>query len=266
MTELAFDDLAASFDTQRGLSRPAVAAIARLVEDLADHRQLRVIEPGIGTGRVAIAALAGGHHVVGVDSSRAMLRELRAKLERVREPSLHASLIEGEACALPFVGATFDLAIVASVLYLIDDWRKALAEVCRVVRPGGVVLLVMERSIERPALARWDALWREAIERTGYRHAPMQPDDATLLREVGPLADGVEERTLYSWTIGRTVAEARDGIAALRPLYPTIALESWHAATSGFLGGAEREFPDPAARLDCDVHLDVAICRLPARR
>lgn len=263
MTELAFDALAASFDAQRGLPKAAVSALGQLIEDLADGNGLRVIEPGIGTGRVAIAALAGGHHVVGVDRSRVMLRELQAKLGRVSEPPLHASLVEGDARALPFADATFDLAIVASLLYLIHDWRSALDEICRVVRPGGHLLLVTERSAERPALVRWDALWRLAIERTGYRHAAMDPDDATVLHELRSRAEIVSMPTLHSWTIGRTVGEAREGIAALRPLYPSIEEESWNTATAEFLAGARDDFTDPEIRLDCDVHLDVAVCRLP---
>lgn len=264
MTELAFDDLAASFDVQRGIPKQAVAALANLIDDLAGDGKLRVIEPGIGTGRVAIAALAGGHQVVGVDRSLAMLRELHAKLSRVREPSLRASLVRGDALALPFANDTFDLAILASVLYLIHDWRAALDEVGRVVGPRGNLLLVSERSVERPALARWDALWREVIERTAYRHSAMEPDDATLLGEMRLRADPVVRRTLHSWTIGRTVAEARGGIAALRALYPAINEESWHTATAEFLASAGDEFTDPEIRLDCDVHLDVAVCRLPS--
>jgi SAM-dependent methyltransferase len=263
MTELAFDELAASFDAQRGLPKAAVAALVQLIEELADGNRLRVIEPGIGTGRIATAALAGEHHLVGVDLSRAMLRELHAKLSRVSGPPLHASLVQGDARALPFTDATFDLAILASVLYLIVDWRSALDELWRVVRPGGHLLLVTERSVERPALATWDALWREAIEGTGYRHAPMEPDDETLLGEMGLRAAIVSRRTLHTWTIGRTVGEARRSHPALRPLYATIGDESWNTATSGFLATTADEFPDPETRLDCDVHLDVAVCRSP---
>jgi len=262
MSELAFDDLAASFDAQRGLPKPAVAALANLIDDLAGDSKLRVIEPGIGTGRVAIAALAGGHQVVGVDRSRPMLRELSAKLSRVRGTSVRASLVQGDALALPFANDTFDLAILASVLYLIRDWRAALDEVGRVIRPGGTVLLVSERSVERPALARWDALWREVIERTGYRHPAMEPDEASLLGEMRLRADRVVRRTLHSWTIGRTVAEARVGIATLRALYPAIGAEPWNTATAEFLVSAGEEFTDPETRLDCDVYLDVAVCRL----
>lgn len=263
MTELAFDDLAASFDAQRGLPKRAVAALAYLIDDLAGDARLRVIEPGIGTGRVAIAALAGGHQVVGVDRSRLMLRELNTKLSQVRQRSLRASLVRGDAVALPFADDTFDLAIMASVLYLIRDWRAALDEVSRVVRPGGNLLLVSERSIERPALARWDALWREVIERTGYRHPAMEPDEATLLGEMRLRADHVVRRTLHSWTIGRTVGEARSGIADLRVLYAAIDADSWNTAIAEFLATAGDEFTNPETRLDCDVYLDVAVCRLP---
>lgn len=266
MTGLTFDDLATSFDAQRGLPGTALAALDELIGEIANGGKLRVIEPGIGTGRVAIAALAGGYHVVGVDRSRPMLRELQVKLGRVSELPLHVSLVEGDARALPFPDATFDLAIVASLLYLIDDWRLALDDICRVVRPGGTVLLVIERSVERPGLARWDALWREAIERTGYRHAPIDPDDETVLRELRSRDDAVSMRTLHTWTIGRTVGEARDGVAALRSLYATIGTEDWNTATAMFLAEAKRAFPDSTTRLDCAVQLDVAVFRLPVRR
>jgi hypothetical protein len=91
----------------------------------------------------------------------------------------------------------------------------------------------------------------------------MEPDDETLLRELRSRADRVVRRTLHSWTIGRTVAEAREGVAALRPLYPAIGAESWNTATAEFLATARDEFTDPGTRLDCDVYLDVVVCRLP---
>lgn len=260
MTELSFDALAASFDDQRGMPGSALLALVDLIDELASGRSLAVIEPGIGTGRIALAPLARGHRVIGLDVSAPMLDAFRSKLEAHPMLRTRTMLVRGDVTYLPFPAATFDLAILASVLYLIPEWEIALNEVIRVLRPEGALVAVFERSMPSPELARWDAMWRERIERTGFRHASMDPDDDDLIVALSERCSRAEIRVLDAWTIGQTVGEARRSPGTLRPLYASVPDHDWDAAVREFAAQADRAFPDPGVRLDCEVQLEVAIC------
>jgi SAM-dependent methyltransferase len=95
----------------------------------------RVLEIGIGTGRIAVPLAQHVRQVAGVDLSAAMLAQLAAKRgERCVDP------VRADASRLPFADACFDAAIGVHVFHLIPRWRDVLAEVARVLRPDGVLL------------------------------------------------------------------------------------------------------------------------------
>ena len=75
--------------------------------------------------------------MVGLDLSEAMLRKLVEKTGG--RPAF--PLLRGDATRLPFRDAVFGAAIARHALHLIPRWPDALAELVRVVRPGGVLLL-----------------------------------------------------------------------------------------------------------------------------
>ena len=103
-------------------------------------RPLRVVEVGTGTGALAFELARHGMHVTAVDHSQAMLDALRAKLEEwdVSGVELHRS----DAGALPTVEGGFDAAFAHMVLRYLARPAAAIAEMARVVRPGGVVVVV----------------------------------------------------------------------------------------------------------------------------
>jgi ubiquinone/menaquinone biosynthesis C-methylase UbiE len=101
----------------------------------------RLLDVGTGTGLVAAAAAAvteGAARVVGVDVSPAMLARAQ---ERVAPPGVH--LVAGDARALPCRTASFDATACHFVLVFVDRPQSALAELHRVLRPGGRVALTV---------------------------------------------------------------------------------------------------------------------------
>jgi SAM-dependent methyltransferase len=95
----------------------------------------RCLEIGIGTGRIALPLARAGASIVGVDISREMLRKLVEKAD-----TSGLAIVIADATRLPFGSDTFASAIAAHVFHLIPNWTVAVAELLRVVRPGGIVL------------------------------------------------------------------------------------------------------------------------------
>ncbi len=114
---------------------------------IGDPGGLRVLDAGCGDGAHATRAAREGADVVGLDRSQSMLEAARA-----RGPSAGAVVTwcQGDARALPFRDASFDLVLAVTALCFVSEPLVALKEMSRVLRPGGV-LVVGE-------LGRW-SLW-----------------------------------------------------------------------------------------------------------
>jgi ubiquinone/menaquinone biosynthesis C-methylase UbiE len=102
-----------------------------LVAALPDVAGQQVLDVGTGTGRAALALARRGAQVVGLDASAEMLRVART---RAQAEGLEVRFVEGDAHRLGYADASFDAAISLRVLMHTPDWRRCLAELCRVAR------------------------------------------------------------------------------------------------------------------------------------
>jgi SAM-dependent methyltransferase len=96
-----------------------------------------VLEVGCGSGHmwtVVAPAVPRGWRLTLSDPSEGMLAETRANLRRV---GLEADLRRHTAADMPYADASFDVAFANHMLYLVPDARTAVAELRRVLRPGG---------------------------------------------------------------------------------------------------------------------------------
>jgi SAM-dependent methyltransferase len=133
---IPFDRAAEYYDETRGLSDEGVAWQTALLADEFGGRG-RILEAGVGTGQVALPLAESGIAMTGVDLSRPMLDRLIAKAGgRIPFP-----LVLGDATRLPFPDHVFGGAVLRWVLHLVPTWRRLLAELVRVVEPGGVAVL-----------------------------------------------------------------------------------------------------------------------------
>jgi SAM-dependent methyltransferase len=203
-----------------------------------------------------------GHDVVAVDIAPPMLAQLALKLAAAGPLIGSCRMVRADVATMPFADDTFEATLIASVLYLVPDWRAVITEVSRVLQPDGALLFAMERSESSPALERFDSRWREIIEATGYRHPPSTPDDAEVVSELEERATACDVRELVTWTTSQTVDESLAGYGdRLRPLYATVPAVAWRTAVQEFTAWAHSTFPDPTAQLDCTVTLEVAVAR-----
>ena len=141
----------------------------------------RVLEIGIGSGLNLPLYGAAVAEVVGVDPSRALLSRAAAAAAQCQAP---VTLIEGSAEALACEDGSFDCVVTTWSLCTIPDAGRALAEVRRVLRPGGALLFVEHGRAPEPVVARWqdrlDPIWTR-IAGGCHLNRPMD----TLLRDAG---------------------------------------------------------------------------------
>lgn len=112
------------------------AELAPLLALLPEH--WIVGDLGCGTGRTSEALAPFAERVVAVDDSAAMLEAARQRLERFP----HVEVRRGRLEALPLEDQALDVAILSLVLHHLPEPGKTLAEVARVLRPGGRLLVV----------------------------------------------------------------------------------------------------------------------------
>ncbi len=95
------------------------------------------LDVGCGTGAMTIQLAERGYHVRGIDHSREMLGVAERHIAERRLES-RIQLRAGDVRDLPFAAETFDVVAVQGVLHHLDDMRPCLAEIARVLKPGGV--------------------------------------------------------------------------------------------------------------------------------
>ncbi len=110
----------------------------------------RLLDLGCGAGRHTFQALRMGADVIALDQNVDDLRgidemvEAMAEAGEIKPPSAPVTLA-ADALALPFADGHFDRVIASEILEHIPDDRAAIAELARVVRPGGTVAVSVPR-------------------------------------------------------------------------------------------------------------------------
>ena len=111
-----------------------------------------VLDVGTGEGQLARLAVetpaGGGRRTVGIDPTWAQLAEARAR-------GGGPAYVRGEAAALPFPPAAFDAVVACLVFEHIDDVDGAIAEVGRVLRPGGRFLFFLNHPLLQAPNSGW---------------------------------------------------------------------------------------------------------------
>jgi len=106
------------------------SVLLKLAGDVSGHK---VIDIGCGEGRFSRMLADGGAEVTGIDLTGPLIEEAR-KLQP------EGRYYEASAEELPFANSSFDLAVSYLVLIDVPDFRLAIKEMVRVVRPGGRIL------------------------------------------------------------------------------------------------------------------------------
>jgi len=140
---------AAMYDRMSKGSEEAGLRVRR--EALLARASGRVLEIGAGTGRNLGYYGDGVESLVLTEPGEPMVRRLERRLE---EHPRAVELVRAPAEQLPFADGEFDVAVSTLVLCGVDDPARSLAEVRRVLKPGGTLLFIEHVRSEEPGLAR----------------------------------------------------------------------------------------------------------------
>ncbi|MBI4559984.1 MAG: class I SAM-dependent methyltransferase [Candidatus Hydrogenedentes bacterium] len=175
--------------------------LSRVVRPLLHERPhglagLSILEIGCGQGAGTQILLARGHadRVFAFDYDPTQLARTRRRLGRRQNGAV--SLFVGDAEHLPFPNRSFDVIVEFAVLHHLNDWRGALREIARVLKPGGTLLYeeflkafttapVIRQLFDHPTTG-----WFTADQFTG------------ALRDTGFVSSGPQRRFYHWWLTG----------------------------------------------------------------
>jgi ubiquinone/menaquinone biosynthesis C-methylase UbiE len=133
---ISFDRAADYYDATRGFPPGIDAQAAALIVKAGSlSQQSRVLEIGIGTGRIALPLASQVGAVYGIDLSDKMMSRLREK-----QTSQPVYLTQGDATHLPYASSSFDAAVAVHVFHLMPEPELAVNELARTLRPGAPLL------------------------------------------------------------------------------------------------------------------------------
>lgn len=143
----------AAHDREDAIRNPLWIRMAIVMGMLDRERQAgNILDCGMGPGRLLVELAQRGWSVAGIDVSGEMVARARNRL-----PASADRLVQGSIESLPFPTESFDAAVATGVLEYVDDLPRALAEVTRVLRPGGVFV------IGAPNMQAARTLWRHRV-------------------------------------------------------------------------------------------------------
>ena len=231
MKLLSFDNMAELYDETRIFDTYCFnSALDYIVDRYPPRRFGSIFYPGIGTGRIAIPLAERGYRVTGVDISEEMLALMKKRVMKARQ-SLQISFQMANVLKLPFSTRAFDMAIAVHLFYFIQNWKKAIDEILRVVKGDGpVVLMHTGTGTEIPFLnERYKELCNELgcpIQEIGVKSTGSVVD---YCRSIGCHTEQI--RDLWQWTSRIRLDKALGYVESRAYSFTNMASDDVHSKT-----------------------------------
>jgi ubiquinone/menaquinone biosynthesis C-methylase UbiE len=189
--EKMFDSLALEYVRSRE-RQVSFRSQRRIVIDMLGGAKGHLLEIGCGPAVMTPELLAMGFQVMGIDMSREMLHRAEQRMAgHPLEKRCHFAL--GDVERLHFASGTFNAVVCMGVLEYLPRYERALAEIARVLAPGGVAVLAVPNRASAYHVARRGYLALRSVDRQlRGRSAPV----------------GVPHNRCVPWELDRELANA----------------------------------------------------------
>lgn len=148
-----------------------------------------VLEVGVGTG-LALSSYHRDLAVTGIDFSEEMLAKAQAKVDELDLKQVH-DLRQMDARTLDFPDASFDAVVAMHIISVVPDPERVMAEMARVCKPGGLIVMTNHFASETGMLARIERLTAPFANQLGW-HSDFEM--STVLQE--PDLSVIEQKPL----------------------------------------------------------------------
>lgn len=129
---------------------------------------LRILEVGVGTG-ISLSDYRKDNRVVGIDLSTDMLKVAQERVAREGLDNVEG-LLEMDAGKLAFADGSFDVVVAMYVMTVVPDPQGTMAELERVCKPGGDIVIVNHFAAPRPGIRRMVEEWLAPLsKKLGWR-------------------------------------------------------------------------------------------------
>jgi SAM-dependent methyltransferase len=258
---VVFDRAASFYDQTRGFPPAEVPAVAALIARAGGFTaETRALEVGVGTGRIALPLAGHCGPYFGIDLSRPMLERLRAKRSTER-----VHIAQADATRPPLPAHSIDAVVVAHVFHLVPNWRDGLADLARVLRPGGVLLNCWQGIPQHDGLQVLYDAWSAAV-----------PEERQERPGGFAWAHYGDYPTLAGWQpVGETFTHAYTVTESPQTFYQRreqrVWSSTWHLSDAQLARGLAalrtviaEQFPDPTAPVATRTEFHVRVFAPPA--
>ena len=163
----------------RAMAGTEQAGLGERRQELLASASGRVLEIGAGTGVNLAHYPDAVTELVLTEPEEPMARRLEA---RAAAAGLPATVVRAPAERLPFPDDSFDAAVCTLVLCTVSDPEQALAELQRVLKPGGTLLFMEHVRSDQPGLAKWQDRLAPVWRKIGHGCNPNRPTGDTISR------------------------------------------------------------------------------------
>jgi ubiquinone/menaquinone biosynthesis C-methylase UbiE len=229
MNSLSFDPMVRYYDETRCIDGGCLESVIKyLVKKYPPEDFKNVLEPGVGTGRIAIPLAQHGYDVHGVDISEQMLAVLDQRLKESGS-GLRVSFQRADVTDLPFPDGRFDMVVVVHLFYFISEWKKAVGELLRVLRgDGALILMHTGTGMEIPFVNdRYRAFCAEHGFRIDALGVGSTQEVVSYLTELGYTTELVRDR--WRWTSHIRLDKAISYVRSRAYSFTTMVPDSLHS-------------------------------------
>ena len=180
-----------------------------------------ILDAGCGTGVFTCDIISSGSQVIGLDISFPMLRRAREKSGSVR---FHP--IRGDISTLPFRAESFDKVVSVTALEFIEDAKSAVAELFRIVKKGGVVVVATLNSRgpwaarRREEAKRGHSIFSKAVLRSPEDLLSLSPVKGAVGSAIHFGKEDAPEKAVEAELEGQTIGSMTGAFAAVRWMKP----------------------------------------------